>query len=155
MKPQIFHRHKKKEKFSEEYIADEQQDILPNEKSILIIDDDTKFVEILVDLATHKGFKCLTAYDGQSGIKLAQQYNPSAIILDIGLPAGDGLDVMRRLATLAQTAFVPVIIVTGRDDSATKKQSLEAGAKAFLQKPVEQDELLDAIEKILISEKKS
>jgi DNA-binding response OmpR family regulator len=59
---------------------------------------------------------------------------------------------MHRLSTIAQTAFIPVIIVTGHDGSVAKKLSLEAGAKAFLQKPIDKDELLDVIQKVLTSQ---
>jgi FixJ family two-component response regulator len=60
---------------------------------------------------------------------------------------------MHQLSAIAQTVLIPVIIVTGQDDSAAKERSLEAGAKAFLQKPVDKDELLDVIEKVLADQK--
>lgn len=127
----------------------------PLHKKILVVDDEKDFLRILGSQLKANGYEVAFAVDGLSAVTVAKEEKPDLIILDIGLPAGNGFDVMHRLATLAQTVFTPVIIVTGRDDPAAKEQSLRAGAKAFLQKPVEQDELLDAIEKILISEGKS
>jgi DNA-binding response OmpR family regulator len=120
---------------------------------ILVVDDEKDFLRILGSRLKASGYDVAFAMDGISAIAVAKEEKPDLIILDIGLPAGDGFYVMHQLSALAQTVFIPVIIVTGQDDSAAKKRSLEAGAKAFLQKPVDKDELLDVIEKVLADQK--
>lgn len=127
----------------------------PLHKKVLVVDDEKDFLRILGAQLKAGGYEVAFAVDGLSAVTAAKEEKPDLIILDIGLPAGNGFNVMRRLSKLTQTAFVPVIIVTGQDYPFAKKQSLEAGAKAFLQKPVEQDELLDVMEKVLVSEEKS
>ncbi|MBE9561762.1 MAG: response regulator, partial [Proteobacteria bacterium] len=78
----------------EAVILDDRETISEADKSILIIEDDQKFLYILLDLAQEKGFKCLVAQNGKSGLQLAEQYKPNAIILDVGLPQIDGWTVM-------------------------------------------------------------
>jgi DNA-binding response OmpR family regulator len=120
---------------------------------ILIVDDERDFLHTLGSRLRASGYGVAFAVDGLSAITVAKEEKPDLIILDIGLPAGDGFYVMQRLSALAQTAFIPVIIATGQDDPAVKKRALEAGARAFLQKPIDKDELLDAIEKVFADQK--
>lgn len=71
--------------------------------------------------------------------------HPDLILLDIGLPAGDGLVVLERMREVADLACVPVIVISARDPDQIKQKALEAGATAFFQKPVDNAELLTAI----------
>lgn len=75
--------------------------------------------------------------------------HPDLIILDIGMPAGDGFTVMERLQKNAALAFIPVIIRTARDPQYTKERALKAGATSFFQKPADNEELLAAIRNAL------
>jgi DNA-binding response OmpR family regulator len=76
---------------------------------------------------------------------MAQKERPNLIILDIGLPAGDGFVVLERLQKNAALATIPVIVLTARDPQTNKERTLKAGATAFLQKPADNAELLEAI----------
>jgi DNA-binding response OmpR family regulator len=142
-----------------EELIQEKKTFLKNKKQpshdikILVVDDEKDFLRILGSRLKASGYDVAFAMDGISAIAVAKEEKPDLIILDIGLPAGDGFYVMHQLSAIAQTVLIPVIIVTGQDDSAAKKRSLEAGAKAFLQKPVDKDELLDVIEKVLADQK--
>jgi len=89
------------------------------------------------------------ATDAISAISVAQQEEPDVVILDIGLPAGDGFMVMERMSHLRRLATIPIIILTGRDPSTNRQRALDAGVQAFLQKPVDNDVLLAAIRKAL------
>ncbi len=88
-----------------------------------------------------------TAYatDGFSAIAMAQKERPDLIILDIGLPAGDGFIVLDRLQQSAQLSSIPVIILTARDPQFNRERTMKAGACGFLQKPADSNELLDLI----------
>jgi len=118
-------------------------------KRILIVEDDGD-----VRLGYHLRLKAnnydtFFAADSLSGITEARKHQPDLIILDLGLPAGDGFVVMERLKANTYLAVIPVIIVTGRDPYANRERALRAGAKAFLQKPVDNNELLSVIQRCL------
>ena len=89
------------------------------------------------------------AGDAISSIAEARLHEPDLIILDLGLPAGDGFVVMERLKKLPNLAVIPVIVVSARDVRANKARSIELGAKAFLQKPANDAELLAIIGRVL------
>jgi DNA-binding response OmpR family regulator len=96
-----------------------------------------------------KGYDVVFATDGLSTINTARTEMPDVIILDIGLPAGDGFVVMDRLKSMQPLASIPIIILTAMDPSSSKERALNAGAKFFFQKPFDNDELLAAIRKAM------
>jgi DNA-binding response OmpR family regulator len=118
-------------------------------KKILIIDDDKDLQRGLNIRLKATGYSTVFATDAVSAISVARKEDPDVIILDIGLPCGDGFTVMQRLTSLASTSVTPIIVITGRDPSTTEERALKAGAVAFLQKPFDNDELLAAIQKAL------
>ena len=118
-------------------------------KKILIVDDDPD-----VRLGLHVRLKAnhydvIFAADGMASIAEARKHKPDLIILDLGLPAGDGFSVMERLKANDSLSLIPVIVVSARDREANMDRALKAGAKAFLQKPVANAELLAVIRKAL------
>ncbi|RKZ89576.1 MAG: histidine kinase [Candidatus Parabeggiatoa sp. nov. 1] len=114
-------------------INDDRATLKPEDKSILIIEDDSKFAKILMALAREKHFKCLTAADGNTGLQLAEEYQPNAIILDVGLPQLDGWQVMELLKDNPDTRHIPVHFISGADQS---MEATKMGAIGYLQKPV-------------------
>ena len=116
---------------------------------VLIVDDDPE-----MRLAMHVRLKANNyavgfAVDGVSGVAEARRQMPDVILLDLGLPAGDGFSVLERLQASDILATIPVIVVSGRDRAAHRDRSIKAGAKMFLQKPVRNTDLLSAIEQTL------
>jgi CheY-like chemotaxis protein len=85
------------------------------------------------------------AVDALAAVGEARKHQPDLIILDLGLPAGDGFVVIDRLKTNPNLAMVPVIVVSARDVRGSRDRALAAGAKAFFQKPWKDEELLAAI----------
>jgi len=128
-----------------EVIEDDRSNIQPSDKSILIIEDDHNFSNILVELAQEKGFKYLIAKDGETGLQLAQKYHPQAVILDVGLPQLDGISVMERLKDNPDTRAIPVHFISASDQSSEAKKM---GAIGYLIKPVSVDEMGEAFKKI-------
>lgn len=120
-----------------------------DKKKVLIIDDEQDLLQIMNERLRASGYEVATATDGVSAISTALREKPDLILLDIGLPAGDGFTVIRRVKSLAPISLTPIIVITALDALANKERALEAGAKAFLQKPIDTDELLCAIEKAL------
>ena len=120
-----------------------------SQKTILIVDDDPD-----VRLGLHVRLKAnhynvIFAADGMASIAEARKHLPDLIILDLGLPAGDGFSVMERLKANDTLSLIPVIVVSARDVTANMDRALKAGAKAFLQKPVDNTQLLSVIRKVL------
>ncbi len=116
---------------------------------ILIIEDDADLRRGLVLRLKHEGFATATAHDGAQAIKVARDERPDLIILDLGLPAGDGFLVMERLKTFGQLEHIPVIVLSGRDPAVSSAKAKEAGATIFLQKPAENEALRAAIDAAL------
>lgn len=118
-------------------------------KKILIIEDDKDLLRGLNLRLRATGYNTVFASDAVSAISVARKEEPDVIILDIGLPCGDGFTVMQRLTSLAPTAATPIIIMTGKDPSTNEQRALRAGAVAFLHKPFDNEELLATIQKAL------
>jgi CheY-like chemotaxis protein len=118
-------------------------------KKILIVDDDKDFVQILQLRLVASGYDVVFAMDGVSAISVARRENPDVILVDIGLPAGDGFSVIERLAVIEKFMLTPIIVITGRDPSAVQQRAALAGAKAVLLKPVNEEKLLTTIRNAL------
>ncbi len=112
---------------------------------IMIVDDDAVLCQALHLRLRANKYETVSAGDGYSAMALAQQEHPDVILLDLGLPAGDGFAVLRHLQQFPALAMIPVIVLTARDPRANEMRSLESGAVAFFQKPADNDELLDVI----------
>ena len=119
---------------------------------ILVVDDDPDLVRALRLRLRANNYEVATATDGYSAIASAQKERPALIILDLGLPVGDGFVVLDRLQNIDALAGVPVIVLSARDPQANEERALKAGAAAFFQKPADNDELLNVIRVSLGSE---
>ena len=119
---------------------------MPPRKKILIVDDDQDLVVgLAVRLRKVGGYDVIMASDGLGAVTKAQREKPDLIILDLGLPVGDGFSVLERLKTLMNTALIPVIVLSARDPGEAQDAVLEMGADRFFQKPADNDQLLAAI----------
>jgi DNA-binding response OmpR family regulator len=119
------------------------------QKTILIVDDDPDmWLGLHVRLKANH-YNVIFGADGMASIAEARKHMPDLIILDLGLPAGDGFSVMERLKANDSLSLIPVIVLSARDLNANMDRALKAGAKAFLQKPVDNAQLLSAIRKAL------
>ena len=112
---------------------------------ILIVDDDPDLRQALRLRLRANHYDTVHAVDGYSAIAQAYKEHPNLIILDLGLPAGDGFIVLDRLQRDDKLSGIPVIVLTARDPQTTEQRSLQAGATAFFQKPADNKELLDVI----------
>lgn len=101
-----------------------------------------------IKLQAH-GFDVISASDGVTAMTVVNREKPDAVILDLGLPGGDGFVVLQRLRSMTNTVALPVVVVSARPPQTNRAQALEQGAIAFLQKPVKTQELLAALRKAL------
>lgn len=119
-------------------IKDDLEHLMEGDKTLLIIEDDVKFAQILMDMARGRGFKALVALQGDTGLEMAREYLPDAIILDIQLPVMDGWTILGELKSSSVTRHIPVHVISVVDDM---KQGLMMGAIAYLKKPSSKDSL--------------
>ncbi len=116
-----------------------------NRAKIMVVDDDPDLRQALSLRLRANNYETVNVCDGYSAIALAQKERPHLIILDLGLPAGDGFAVLKTLQEYPALADIPVIVLTARDPENNEKRTLESGAVAFFQKPADNEELLAVI----------
>lgn len=113
---------------------------------ILVVDDEPKIVELARDYLEHAGFAVLTAGDGPSALQTVRARQPDLVVLDLGLPGLDGLDVTREVR---RDSRLPIIMLTARDDEVDKLLGLELGADDYLTKPFSPRELVARVRAVL------
>ena len=115
-------------------------------RNILVVDDEPRIVELARDYLEHAGFRVVTANDGRAALDVARHDRPDLIVLDLGLPGLDGLDVTRELR---RDGSIPIVMVTARDDELDKLLGLELGADDYLTKPFSPRELVARVKAVL------
>ena len=115
-------------------------------KTVLIVEDELKITRLVRDYLEQAGFAVLEATDGQGALSVARAERPDMIVLDLGLPGIDGLDVTRRLR---QTSAVPIIMLTARIEETDRIVGLELGADDYITKPFSPKELVARIRAVL------
>jgi DNA-binding response OmpR family regulator len=115
-------------------------------KTILLVDDEVKIIQLARDYLEHAGFAVLTARDGQAALTTARAEKPDLVVLDLGLPKLDGLDVAR---TLRKESNVPIIMLTARGEESDKLVGLELGADDYMVKPFSPKELVARVRAVL------
>lgn len=122
-------------------VVDDRDRIADGDRVMLIVEDDPKFAEILLQQCHESGFKGLLTENGEEGLRLAEQYRPSGIILDIRLPGIDGWTVLNSLKSNAETRHIPVHMMSAEEVS---RKAMNLGAIGFLSKPVTHEQLTQA-----------
>jgi DNA-binding response OmpR family regulator len=115
-------------------------------KTILVVDDEPKIVQLARDYLEHAGFTVLTASDGPTALHAARSSKPDLIVLDLGLPQIDGLDVTR---SIRKDSNVPIIMLTARSEESDKLIGLELGADDYITKPFSPKELVARVRTVL------
>jgi DNA-binding response OmpR family regulator len=115
-------------------------------KTILLVDDEPKIVQLARDYLEHAGFAVIVASDGPTAIHAARSGKPDLIVLDLGLPQLDGLDVTR---SIRKDSDVPIIMLTARSEESDKLIGLELGADDYLTKPFSPKELVARVRTVL------
>ena len=118
-------------------------------KKILVVEDDADVRLGYHVLLKANHYETFFAADSTSAVSEARKHKPDLIILDLGLPAGDGFIVLERFRANTHLAVIPVIVVSARDLQGNKERALKAGAQAYVQKPWNDDELLALMSDLL------
>ena len=114
-------------------------------KKILIVEDDQDMRRALNVRLRANNYDTAFASDAIEALSIARKEKPDLLLLDLGLPGGDGFTVMDRMRNFSSLSVLPVIVVSARDPEANKDRALSAGAEAYFQKPVDNEQLLAAI----------
>jgi DNA-binding response OmpR family regulator len=115
-------------------------------RTVLVVDDEPQIVELARDYLEHAGFAVLVARDGPAALETARRDRPDLVVLDLGLPGLDGLDVTRELR---RDGSIPILMLTARDDELDKLLGLELGADDYLTKPFSPRELVARVKAVL------
>lgn len=126
-------------------VEDDRDQLTPEDRVLLIIEDDINFATIMQDIARSRGFKVLVALQGDKGLALAHTFKPDAIMLDIQLPVIDGWSILERLKQNPDTRHIPVHVLSVIDEP---QQGLIMGAMAYLKKPVNKENIEKALSRI-------
>ncbi len=118
---------------------------------IMIIDDSPTDTHHLAKLLQKNGYQTLTAANGDEGIECARREKPDLILMDVVMPGLNGFQATRELATNPETASIPVIIVTRKDQKVDRVWGLRQGAREYLTKPVNEAALINMIHEALAS----
>ncbi|TVP60835.1 MAG: CHASE2 domain-containing protein [Nodularia sp. (in: Bacteria)] len=116
---------------------------------ILIVDDDANHRSMLNSLLQKVGCQIWEATDGKQGLQIVNEYHPDVILLDLAMPNMDGFELMVHLQTNPQTSSIPIIVSSASVFEENRQRSLQSGATAFLPKPLQIDELFNALVSLL------
>ena len=118
--------------------------------TILIIDDDKDLVRMLGMRLQHEGYRVEAAFDAVQAVSQAIKLKPDLVLLDIIMPAGNGVGVLEKLRMNVKTFNIPVIALTGVSDKQTKETTEKLGISGYFVKPVDMDELIENLKEVLI-----
>ena len=113
--------------------------------NILVADDDKVLSAMLCGVLKDAGHMCIPAFDSMQAMMNAMRQPLDLVLLDINMPGGTGMEVLQRLKNSSKTKRIPVVVITGSTDSALPDQARALGAVEFLPKPVDPDQLLQAV----------
>ena len=118
-------------------------------KKILIVDDEKDIVETIQFVLEAQGYSCITAYDGEKGLKKAKDNNPDLIILDVMMPKINGYKISRLLKFDSKYKDIPILMVTARSQEEDKLIGEETGADEYITKPFEIADVVEKVDKYL------
>lgn len=119
---------------------------------ILVVDDDPSSIKLIQHVLELEGYDVVVAENGLQALKKAASENPDFVILDLMLPGVDGFEVCRRMRKESNTAHVPILILSGKEDEANMVEAFKVGADAYMIKPFKSPELRGQIRKLLAAQ---
>src|SRR5687768_15319460 len=124
-------------------------------KTILVVDDSPTALKITSETLTEQGFRVVGASDGEEALEIATRVHPDLIVLDIILPKKNGFQVCRQLKTESATSDIKILMLSSKNQASDRFWGQKQGADAYITKPFDDEELIEAIESLLKGEKVS
>ena len=122
---------------------------MAKKRKVLIIDDDKSVVELLSSFLREGGYEVIIALDPVQGFMAAQRQAPDVILLDVAMPAGGGLPLLKKLSGSSKLHRIPVVVISALSDPEVEADALAAGARVFLKKPLERGPVMTLVQGIL------
>ena len=116
---------------------------------VLIVDDSPTEVHILKTMLTKNGHEVVVATSGEDGVEMAKAEKPDLILMDVVMPGMNGFQATRQISKNDNTAFIPVIMVTTKDQETDKVWAMRQGAKDYIVKPVQEKALIEHVNMVL------
>ncbi len=120
----------------------------PQQRTILIVDDDHEILESMRTILENKGFRILAARDGNAGLMIAERENPDLIVLDMMMPKKSGFLVLEKLKS-RPGGLIPTIMITGNEGSRHRAYAEMLGVRDYIRKPFAMEKLVRSIERVL------
>lgn len=127
------------------FLEDDREAINEDKRVLLVIEDDDTFAAIVRDLSREMGFYSVVARTAEEALRVARDFSPNAIVLDVGLPDQSGLSVLDRLKNDVRTRHIPIHVISAGDHTQT---AFSLGAVGYLTKPVSREQLVDVLGKL-------
>ena len=121
----------------------------PSGATILIVDDSPTEIHVLTRMLEKAGYRVVSAENGEAGIEEARRIKPDLVLMDVVMPGLNGFQATRKLSSNPETAAIPIIMVTTKDQETDRAWGLRQGAREYLVKPVSSDELLTKVRSLL------
>ena len=126
-----------------------------SQAKILVVDDEPEIVRALTMRLRAAGYKVISAKDGETAVRMANKFAPNLAIVDIGMPCGDGHNVVRQFAENPDTLALPVIFLTAQTSEKDRTRAYKAGAVGYLTKPFKSQSLLAVVSRALTASRRS
>ena len=120
----------------------------PQQRTILLVDDDHEIIESMRTILENKGYRILVARDGNSGLMVAERENPDLLILDMMMPKKSGFLVLEKLKS-RPGGLIPTIMITGNEGSRHRAYAEMLGVRDYIRKPFAMEKLVRSIEKVM------
>jgi DNA-binding response OmpR family regulator len=120
----------------------------PQQRTILLVDDDHEIVESMRTVLENKGYRVLVARDGNSGLMVAERENPDLLVLDMMMPKKSGFLVLEKLKS-RPGGLIPTIMITGNEGSRHRAYAEMLGVRDYIRKPFAMEKLVRAIERVM------
>lgn len=114
--------------------------------TILLVEDSPTEAYVISDILSRHGYQTLTAVNGEEGIAMAKSHKPDLILMDVVMPGLNGFQTTRKLAKDQDTADIPVIVVSSKDQDTDRIWAIRQGARDYIVKPVKEDLLIDRVQ---------
>lgn len=119
-------------------------------KLVLVVDDEALTRQMIVMFLKMAGYETVEAEDGVDALKLVDLHQPDALILDVMMPEMDGITMCRKLRANPATAAIPVLMLSGRSQVGAEEEGLDAGANAYMKKPMDHKEMLQILSEMIM-----